>query len=1004
MGVLGLYSYFESKSLGQRKRWSSPRQEQDDQGTVNTSDKDTDSLKPPCSPSRTLDASTGTNLPSKRRFFILDGNAYIHHLYCGQFEWIWGGQYSSFVNLLTAHIRALENSGFRLQFLFDGPLPVQKRQTRLTRDTEKIRKMSRVVGDLEHYHVLGLGSDCNSLTNSQGSGVEALANQAGGAGGGSGGGSGGGGGGGGGAGGAGGRGYSHFLIPPLVMEVTLQTLRALGVELLVCDGEADGLVAQLAMEKSMDVGIDEAYAISKDSDYFIYNTGSSTKGGYIPLDSLFVSTDPDTQTTTVSATVYSQAAIADHLGIQPHFLPLFASLTGNDYLRPDVFEDQIARSLAAATGQKMSAANNTNHARIKATASFLKQYGAGPVAGLHGTGDGVWREVEPSEYDQVNEIMDEILKDREQLYASETEERRQELRSALIESMEQYSPSIPDDFSTEESTSGESSLASSEDPTPMTSVATSPNPSAPSMWAAPEKSSLSVVSALNKTKEAFRAGQFSFKLMDVVSNRMFWCTPFLEDTDRESAWLASRDLRRWIYGILARDLLLEGGENAGGGGGAQEELEVVEYVRRGDHLSAEIVMGASAMELDEMVKVVEAKAQRKSGRRISVMDIDSITPSSDSAVEVTGIETTGMEIEQEILQQNLQNAVTTEAPGEATSIMDEASRTSLFLGILGADTAKVRALPKPFMTLAATLRYLINALAHSKTRSASISVANFEVIAFVASVLFLREMYHPETIGQLGAGAGARTDASSIPTVLTPPPPSSSSSGTTTTVSGASLSLVEAPPMTKRSLHLSTQYQHALATVSLLASALYLEDMIPPLAQLFDGLLFQQTLALARGGTLLELRMQDPDSVSMYHQILAAVEEDFVDTGEIDVVVVFRAASGRKGASSSTGAGVVGADGTATNTTTTKLGIFGPDMEPLNQLPTSSTNAGGSSLKGSKSAGIQKKSGSSKKRSGGGSSSGSSSSNGRGGSRGGGGGGGGGGANMFNVLSLGCEF
>jgi hypothetical protein len=49
------------------------------------------------------------------------------------------------------------------------------------------------------------------------------------------------------------------------MEVTLQTLRALGVDLLVCDGEADGLVAQLAMEKSMDIGVDEAYAVSKDS-------------------------------------------------------------------------------------------------------------------------------------------------------------------------------------------------------------------------------------------------------------------------------------------------------------------------------------------------------------------------------------------------------------------------------------------------------------------------------------------------------------------------------------------------------------------------------------------------------------------------------------------------------------------------------------------------------------------------------------------------------------------
>ncbi|KAG0206171.1 hypothetical protein BGX33_007552, partial [Mortierella sp. NVP41] len=925
MGVLGLYSYFESKSLGQRKSWSatpssplsSGHDLQDDHNNENNNllKRSFSSSLPPLDLSSTS-ASTTTNLLSKTRYFIFDGNAYIHHLYCGQFEWIWGGQYSSFVNLLTAHIRALEASGFRLQFLFDGPLPVQKRQTRLTRDTEKIRKMSRVMGDLEHYHVLGLGSGCNSLVSSEEVGVEALANQAGGAGGG-----GGSGGGSSGGGGAGSRGYSHFLIPPLVMEVTLQTLRALGVELLVCDGEADGLVAQLAMERSMDPNVDEAYAVSKDSDYFIYNTGSSAKGGYIPLDSLFVSTDPETRTTTVAATVYSQAAIADHLGIRPHYLPLFASLTGNDYLRPEVFEDQIARSLAAATGQKLSAASNTNHARIKATASFLKQY-------LAAVGNGGREEV-MSEYDQVNRIMDAILKDREQLYAGETEEKRQELRSALIESMEQYSPTIPDDFSTDESISSGSSLASnSEEPTPSSSIATSPNPSTPSgggggLWAAPERSSLSVVAALNKTKEAFRSGQFSFKLMDVVSNRMFWCTPFLEDTDRESAWLASRDLRRWIYGILARDLLLLEGEDerveaeeTGRVAAATAELEVVEYVRRGDHLSAEIVMGASAMELDEMVKVVKAKAQRKSARRISVMDVDPpVIPSGAAAIESLEAESTNMEIEKEQQENKEQPAQGQDVDDD---MMDQASRTSLFLGILGADTAQVRGLPKPFMILAATLRYLINALAHSKTRSASISVANFEVIAFVASVLFLRENYHPEIIvAQPAAGTAGVSDASiptstttpSLPSTTTPPLPSTTTTtgSSSTTLSGTS-SLVEAPPMTKRSLHLSTQYQHALATVSLLASALHIEDMIPPLAQLFDGLLFQQTLALARGGTLLELRMQFPESVALYHQILAAVEEDFIDTGEIDVVVVFRAsASSRKAG----GGGVVVALGGA---------------------------------------------------------------------------------------------
>ncbi|KAF8986126.1 hypothetical protein BGZ46_009237 [Entomortierella lignicola] len=915
MGVLGLYSYFESKSLGQRKSWSSPK------NPLHHA-----ILNPTTVENAIASGSQDNNLTSakqRQRYFILDGNAYIHHLYCGQFEWIWGGQYSSFVNLLAAHIAALKSCGFQLQFLFDGPLPLQKLQTRLNRDTEKIHKMSRVMSGLEHYHTQGLNSNHNNTLASAGEGINALISCSGGvrsAAGGS-------------------RSSSHFLIPPLVMEVTLQTLRSLGVDLMVCDGEADGLVAQLAREKSLQEDVDEAYAVSKDSDYFIYNTGSFAKGGYIPLDSLFVSSDPQTQITTITANVYSQSAIAEHLGIQPHFLPLFASLVGNDYLRPEIFEDQIAKSLAASTGQKLSAISNTNHARIKATAGFLKQYGAGSDVTIKGT-----------THTQVLHTMDRILNERRQLYSGENDDKRQELRLALEESMRQYTPieeamGLP-------STSQSMSMSTR-------------------------------VEGLHKMREALRSGQFSFKLMDVVCNRMFWCTPFLEDNDRESAWLASREMRRWIYGILARNLMAPGGVTSGKHQKKSLDLEVVEYVRRGDHLSAETVTGASSLELDEVLKTARAKANKKSARRVSVMDVDHI---ASGIAGSNNIDTSDLDSLEQDKSETMSVDMSLEAEGsqvEKGDTLDLASRTSLFLGILGADTDQVRSLPKPFMVLAAALRYLINALAHSKTRSSSIPMANFEVIAFVASVLFLKERYHPETIiASSTVIQDLQQPQTSIPSNSSPTPISPSIS---------SLSLDEAPPLTKRSIHLSTQYQHALGTVSLLANALHLEDMIPPLATLFDGLLFQQTLASARGGTLLEQRMAYPESVAIYHRILAAIEEDFIDTGEIDVVVVFRASSSRKAQQQ--------------QEIYPSLGIFGPEMEPVNQIPSTNSsttsNLGTSSLKTAKAAGISKKSqGSSKKRNGGSGSNGSGSNN----SNRGNGGRGGNGANMFNVLSLGCEF
>ncbi|KAG0033742.1 hypothetical protein BGZ81_007500 [Podila clonocystis] len=972
MGVLGLYSYFESRSLGQRKNWASSR---------SNSSPHTD------------------NILAKQRYFILDGNAFIHHLYCGgPFEWIWGGQYSAFANHLTAHVQALENAGFRLHFLFDGPLPMQKLRTRLTRDTEKIRKMTRVVNDLEHYYhgYSGMPGASHSLYDQPlqhlASGITGNSNS-------------------GAAGGGAGRSNSQFLIPPLVMEVTLQTLRSLGIELMVCDGEADGLVAQLAMEKSLDPTVEEAYAVSKDSDYFIYNTGSSSKGGYIPLDSLFVQVNPESQETTVSATVYSQSAIAEHLGIRSDFLPLFASLTGNDYLRPDVFEDQIAKSLAAATGQQLSSASNTNHTRIRATASFLKEYGAGPANVTKDTA------VEANSK-SVDQILGKILDDRRTLYAAEGEERLQELRSLLEESMCQYSL-IPDSFSSQESNSPVSpacSLSTASSPaatrsaTPVpTSMATAPAESTNWLSASERitrRPSVSAITGMDRMKEAFHAGQFSYKLMDVVCNKMFWCTPFLEDTERESAWLASRELRRWIYGILFRNLLQEETkmnsltlttapqDNADDESEGHESTvrDVVEYVRRGDHLSAETVTGASDLELDGVLE----KAQHLEAERPAVRgpmtplaeDISSITVNVDktektarrvSMMDMDLEEDLGVPVSRESLSQSTvedQNpqmeAEESNKDGFAES-GDKASRTSMFLGILGSDTPLVRGLPRPFMVLAATLRYLVNALAHSKTRSASISVANFEVIAFVATVLFIQEKYHPESI----ASYQQQQQTSRI--IPTTTPAASAPSASTNTHSSATF---EAPPMTKRSLHLSTQYQHVLGTVSLLANALHLEDMIPQMASLFDGLLFQQTLALARGGTLVEQRFQFSESMALYEEILAAVEEGFIDSGEIDVVVLFRPSSNKK--------------------RTRSLGIFGPDMDVLNPQAGLTSNASqssekgsatGNSLKASKS-GIQKKSSGTKKRSKGTSGGNSSSRN----------GGGSGGGNMFNVLSLGCEF
>ncbi|KAG0330266.1 hypothetical protein BG004_002141 [Podila humilis] len=1008
MGVLGLYSYFESRSLGHRKFWTS-------------SNIPVSLTKDGCQPDPTRHHAR----VSKRRYFILDGNAYIHHLYCtGPFEWIWGGQYSAFANLLTAQVQALEDAGFGLIVLFDGALPLQKLQTRLARDTEKIRKMSRVMGDFEHYYhgYSGMPGPSHSLHDPpqqprQSTMASASINYSGGY-----------------------RSNSQFLIPPLVMEVTLQTLRSLGVQVTVCDGEADGLVAQLAKEMSLDPSIDEAYAVSKDSgkfassgeficiaeiisrvpfltqaflDYFIYDTGSSVKGGYIPLDNLFVQVDPITNQTTISATVYSQSTISVHLGIRVEFLRLFASLTGNDYLRPEVFEDQIAKALATTTGRQVSKASNTNYARIRATATFLREHGAGPA-----TGSNTPR--------TVDDVVDRILKDRKTLYPSENEDRRQELRLSLEESMNQYVITLKD-FSTQESISPNSPTDSFPSTPCNATRAGSPLPlptiecnwSTIANWLALSKVKarrqlVLTNTGMDRVKDAFRVGQFSYKLMDVLGNRMFWCTPFLEDIDRESSWLPSRELRRWIYGILFRNILEDEirmsapaiavpPQAIDDGKGEQPESairDVVEYVRRGDHLAAEIVVGASDKELEGLLEMtnqlfnersgatkfhadvsmataaVGADLTAKTARRVSDMDIDA---KEDLGEPVSRVDPGQFSVE----SKGLENA---EKNGDDGTC--DTSRISLFLGILGSNTLLVRALPRPFMVLAATLRYLVNALAHSKTRSASASVANFEVIAFVATVLFIREKYS-------SVDSTKSNQRGSIPQTSFTSTEVASGTTPSTPITNASLTAVfEAPPITKRSLHLSTQYQHVLSSVSLLANALHLEDLMPPLASLFDGLLFQQTLALARGGTSVEQRFRLPESLALYEDILAAVEEGLVDSGEIDVVVLFRSKithSGRRARALR----ILGADVEILNP------LAGTQLSPPSSLQSSTSSQSSALLATSGAAssshslkvlksGVQKRSLIAKKRS-----KVSSTSSGNGSSNSG---------NMFNVLSLGCEF
>ncbi|KAL0075837.1 PIN domain-like protein, partial [Phycomyces blakesleeanus] len=219
--------------------------------------------------------------------FIVDGNAYVYHyaLQC-KTDWTYGGQYIIIADLVRSHVIALRQARITPVFLFDGALPQDKEATRIKRYRNYIEKVVSTFNSLKQINDSNKTGEENPEDAIQYWG-------------------------------------DLYLIPPLTLEVVVQTLRELDVEVIMCRGEADGMVAELAEER-------DGYVVSKDSDMHVYpHLGK----GYLPLDLFSIGKDP-----IVSGTLYQPQVLASFLRIDTSMLPLFGTLLGNDY-----FDIQMVR-------------------------------------------------------------------------------------------------------------------------------------------------------------------------------------------------------------------------------------------------------------------------------------------------------------------------------------------------------------------------------------------------------------------------------------------------------------------------------------------------------------------------------------------------------------------------------------------------------------------------------------------------------------------------------------
>ncbi|CAG8471863.1 12115_t:CDS:2 [Ambispora leptoticha] len=267
MGIRGLNVYISNQNLGTPVSWT--------RGATCTSTESISQIKI-CIPKN--------NLGEKQQYFVFDGNAFIYHVYNEKLNWIFGGQYTTFANSLKSHTKTTHDYQIHQTYLFDGPLPLLKQKTRVSRFRDRIEKCKNLC------QLKRLFKSSSTYFNNK----------------------------------------DAFLLPPLALEVAIQILRKiLDVKVEVCAGEADNSVARIVRS----VG---GYAIGNDSDYFVYDLRGEcdgrSGGGYIPMNTLQIPrNDKLTNNERIFATVYHTKDIATHFNMPVSLLPLLGTLIGNDY-------------------------------------------------------------------------------------------------------------------------------------------------------------------------------------------------------------------------------------------------------------------------------------------------------------------------------------------------------------------------------------------------------------------------------------------------------------------------------------------------------------------------------------------------------------------------------------------------------------------------------------------------------------------------------------------------
>jgi len=290
-------------------------------------------------------------------------------------------------------------------------------------------------------------------------------------------------------------------------------LKEQGVNFVVVDGEADMAVASMALKNG-------CCAVSKDSNFFIFDLPF----GYIPCDALIVSS----KSLTVSARMYTSERFASTLNVPKDMLPAFASLIGNEHVSGAVlrlFHQQVSTDFppppTGDAGEEEGVKTPSNrHTLIRSIAQLCEKHTTTKEL-LQAAVEMVRGKELPAVEDAEPIVVDAV-----------------EFEKSLNTSVASY------DLKGRQVNIGET-------------TSLKPLPGVPSIGDAFPPWLVT----------AYRRGDLSSRLMDVLVSKTFWCTCTMENVDEESAWAVSSTLRRVCYGVLL-------------GPQGADKIEVKEYIRK----------------------------------------------------------------------------------------------------------------------------------------------------------------------------------------------------------------------------------------------------------------------------------------------------------------------------------------------------------------------------------------------------------------------------------------